>query len=66
MKLPFIIIVDDDAQVLRAISRDVKAQYSAEYKVISTDSAMEAIEVLTDLKNSGDVVALFLVDQRMP
>ncbi len=66
MKLPFIIIVDDDAQVLRAISRDVKAQYSSQYKVISTDSAREALEVLAELKNSGDTVALFLVDQRMP
>ncbi len=66
MKLPFIIIIDDDEQVLRAISRDVKVQYNTEYKIISTSSANEALEALTELKNSSDTVALFLVDQRMP
>ncbi|HSN09954.1 MAG TPA: FAD-dependent oxidoreductase, partial [Hanamia sp.] len=66
MKLPFIIIVDDDEQVLHAIRRDMRARYNAEYKILSTSSPNEALEVLTELKNSGDIVALFLVDQRMP
>ncbi|MDB5022533.1 MAG: response regulator [Mucilaginibacter sp.] len=66
MNKPIIFSIDDDPQVLRAISRDLKTQYSSEYKVISTSSANEALEALTDLKNSGDTVALFLVDQRMP
>ena len=30
MKLPFIIIVDDDMQVLRAIQRDIRNEYHAE------------------------------------
>ena len=66
MKLPFIVIVDDDEQVLHAITRDIRAQYHAAYKILSTSSANEALEALTELKNSGDTVALFLVDQRMP
>lgn len=66
MKLPFIIIVDDDEQVLHAIRRDIRSQYSAEYKIIGTTSANEALEALAELKNSSDIVALFLVDQRMP
>ncbi|MDB5135190.1 MAG: response regulator [Mucilaginibacter sp.] len=66
MNKPIIFSIDDDQQVLRAISRDLKSQYSAEYKIISTTSANEALEALTDLKNSSDTVALFLVDQRMP
>ena len=66
MKLPFIIIVDDDEQVLHAIRRDMRARYNVEYKIISTISANEALEALAALKNSGDTVALFLVDQRMP
>jgi thioredoxin reductase (NADPH) len=66
MNKPIIFSIDDDQQVLRAISRDLKTQYSAEYKIISTTSANEALEALADLKNSGDSVALFLVDQRMP
>lgn len=66
MKLPFIVIVDDDEQVLHAITRDVRAQYHSDYKIISTSSANEALAALTELKNVGDTVALFLVDQRMP
>ncbi|HEY0176643.1 MAG TPA: response regulator, partial [Pedobacter sp.] len=66
MNLPIIFSIDDDPQVLRAISRDLKKQYSSEYKIISTTSANEALETLTDLKNSSDVIALFLCDQRMP
>ncbi|MDB5018680.1 MAG: trxB 1, partial [Mucilaginibacter sp.] len=40
--------------------------YGKEYKILSTTSANEALESLTDLKNSSDVVALFVCDQRMP
>jgi len=66
MNLPVIFALDDDPQVLRAISRDLKTQYGKEYKILSTTSAQEALESLTDLKNSSDIVALFLCDQRMP
>jgi thioredoxin reductase (NADPH) len=63
---PIIFCVDDDVQVLRAITRDLKAQYRADYKILSTSSVKEALESLLQLKNQGDVVALFLADQRMP
>jgi len=66
MERPIIFSIDDDEQVLRAISRDLRSMYSKEYKIMSTSSANEALESLTDLKNSSDVVALFLCDQRMP
>jgi len=66
MNRPIIFTIDDDPQVLRAISRDLKKQYGNEYKILSTTSANEALESITELKNSDDVVALFLCDQRMP
>ncbi len=66
MEKPIIFSIDDDPQVLRAISRDLKTKYSKEYKVISTTSANEALEALTDLKNSSEVIAMFVCDQRMP
>ena len=66
MTKPVIFSIDDDPQVLRAISRDLKSQYNTDYKIISTTSAKEALEALTEMKNSGDAVAMFLVDQRMP
>ncbi len=66
MKQPIIIAVDDDAQVLRALTRDLRSEYRKEYKVMSTDSAKEALEALADLKQKNETVALFVSDQRMP
>jgi thioredoxin reductase (NADPH) len=66
MNEPIIFCIDDDVQVLRAITRDLKAQYRADYKILSTSSVKEALESLLQLKNQGDIVALFLADQRMP
>jgi thioredoxin reductase (NADPH) len=66
MEKPIIFSIDDDPQVLRAISRDLKSMYGKEYRIINTTSANEALESLTELKNSSDVVAMFVCDQRMP
>jgi thioredoxin reductase (NADPH) len=65
-KQPIIFTVDDDEQVLAAIRRDVRREYRANYRVMSTTSAKEALEALKDLKVKGEEVALFLSDQRMP
>jgi len=66
MEKPIIFSIDDDQQVLNAIARDLKAKYSKNYKVMSTTSANEALERLTELKNEGKAVAMFVCDQRMP
>src|SRR5258706_1255124 len=66
MKLPYIIIVDDDLQVLRAIQRDIRNQYREEYRVAATESANEALELIKELKLKNETVALFISDQRMP
>lgn len=66
MKLPYIIIVDDDTQVLRAIQRDIRNKYRDEYKVAATESAHEALEMIRELKLRNEEVALFISDQRMP
>jgi thioredoxin reductase (NADPH) len=66
MNKPLLLVVDDDAQVLRAVSRDLRSKYGKEFRILSTTSANEALESLKDLKNKNEVVALFLSDQRMP
>lgn len=66
MSKPLILVLDDDPQVLRAISRDLRSRYRSEYRIMSTDSAGEALEALPELKKKGETVALFLSDQRMP
>ncbi|HEX6848107.1 MAG TPA: FAD-dependent oxidoreductase [Chitinophagaceae bacterium] len=66
MKLPFIILVDDDEQVLRAINRDIRNEYRQIYRISATDSAKEALELIGELKLKNETVALFISDQRMP
>ena len=66
MAKPVIWTVDDDADVLRAVERDLRRQYGDRYKVISADSGASALEAVKQLKLRNEPVALFLVDQRMP
>lgn len=66
MKKPIIFVVDDDPQVLAAVSRDLRSRYRTAYRILKTDSPAEGLEALVDLKRKGEIVALFLVDQRMP
>jgi thioredoxin reductase (NADPH) len=66
MAKPILFSVDDDASVLRAIERDLRSQYGAEYRVMASDSPQQALDVLKQLKLRSDTVALLLADQRMP
>jgi len=66
MAKPILLSVDDDSDVLRAIERDLRSQYGAEYRVIGSDSPARALDLLKQLKVRNDNVALLLVDQRMP
>ena len=63
---PAILAVDDDAPVLRAVERDLRSRYADDYRIIGAGSGAEALEVVRELTQRGDAVALFLVDQRMP
>lgn len=66
MPKPILLSVDDDSDVLRAIERDLRSQYGADYRVIGTDSPQKALDLLKQLKVRNDSVALMLADQRMP
>jgi len=66
MNEPVIFCIDDDQQVLRALTRDLKAKYRKEYKILSTSSVKEALDSLLEIKNKGETIALFIADQRMP
>ncbi|MCA1572022.1 MAG: FAD-dependent oxidoreductase [Chloroflexi bacterium] len=63
---PAILAVDDDAPVLRAVERDLRARYAGDYRIIGAGSGQDALEVVRELTRRGDPIALFLVDQRMP
>jgi thioredoxin reductase (NADPH) len=66
MAKPIILTVDDDPQVLRAVERDLRQHYRSDYRVIKATSGVEALDVVRQLKQREDPIALFLVDQRMP
>lgn len=66
MPKPVLLSVDDDSDVLRAIERDLRSQYGAEYRVLGSDSPESALDILKQLKIRNDSVALLLADQRMP
>jgi thioredoxin reductase (NADPH) len=66
MAKPILLSVDDDPDVLRAIERDLRSKYGAEYRVIGSDSPEGALTLLKQLKVRNDSVALIIADQRMP
>ncbi|HSF89511.1 MAG TPA: response regulator, partial [Saprospiraceae bacterium] len=66
MKRPFILVIDDDIQVLRALERDLRNQYRNSYHVIAANSAEEAYQLISELKLKSEEIAVFISDQRMP
>jgi len=66
MAKPVLMTIDDDAEVLRAVERDLRTRYSERYRVLRADSGSAALDALRALKKRSDAVALLLADQRMP
>jgi thioredoxin reductase (NADPH) len=66
MTKPTILAVDDDPVVSRAITRDLRARYGADYRIIRATSGAEALAVLAELTLRDRSVALVASDQRMP
>jgi len=66
MPKPIILTVDDEEQVRNAVERDLKRHFSKEYRIVKASSGTEALDTAYRLKQRNDVIALFLVDQRMP
>ena len=63
---PAIVTVDDEPDVLNAIERDLRSHFRGEFRIIKASSGAEAIDAIRTLKERGQVVALFVADQRMP
>jgi thioredoxin reductase (NADPH) len=61
-----IITVDDDPDVSRAVSRDLRRRYGSDYRIIRAESGPSALDALRELKLRGDQVAVILADYRMP
>src|SRR5262249_19090949 len=63
---PVLLVVDDDAQVLAAVRRDLRARYRESYMVVSAASGEGALSTVRELKARGDSLAMISSDQRMP
>lgn len=61
-----ILSIDDDPQVLSAITRDLRRRYGDRYRIVPASSGAEALGVLTELALREQPVALIAADQRMP
>ena len=66
MNKPVILAVDDDAQVLAAVRRDLRSKYKDRYSISSAISGEEALGAMRELKSRGDSLAMVISDQRMP
>ncbi len=66
MNKPALLVVDDDAQVLAAVRRDLRSKYRERYTIISAASGEEALATIRELKARGDALAIVISDQRMP
>ncbi|MBA2455346.1 MAG: FAD-dependent oxidoreductase [Nocardioidaceae bacterium] len=66
MTKPTIVAVDDDPVVLRAIARDLRTRYGADYRIIRSSSGAEALTVVAELTLRDRSLALVASDQRMP
>ena len=66
MPRPVVLAVDDDPDVLRAVERDLRKQYSSRYRVLSADSGPAALDLLKRLAQRSEPVALLVADHRMP
>jgi len=66
MKKPAILVVDDDPQVLAAITHDLRREFRQEYRILSANSGPGALTTLDELRTRAEPLAMVMADQRMP
>ena len=57
MSKPVLLTLDDDAEVLNAIGRDLRAHFGTEYRIVKASSGPEALQATRELKQRGSAVA---------
>ncbi|MEU7630453.1 FAD-dependent oxidoreductase [Nocardia sp. NPDC049220] len=63
---PAILSVDDDPGVSRAVVRDLRRRYGADYRILRAESGPQALDALREMKLRGQPVAVLIADYRMP
>jgi len=66
MAKPVLVVVDDEDDIRRELTRELESRYGAHYRVVSSASPETALARLAELRAAGAVVPLVLADQWMP
>lgn len=65
-RLPVIVAVDDDPDVLAAVRRDLRRRYGDDYRIVAADGGPAGLAAVSELHRRGARIAVLVVDQRMP
>ena len=65
-RLPVILAVDDDPDVIELIGRELEDRYGRAYRIVTARAAATAVAQLTSMHENGERVALVLSDQWLP
>jgi thioredoxin reductase (NADPH) len=63
---PVVLVVDDEADSLRALAQELESRYGAHYRIVARASAQDALATLAELRAEDAAVPLILADQWMP
>lgn len=65
-RLPVILAVDDDPDVIELIGRELEDRYGRAYRIVTARAVSTALAQLTSMHENGERVALVLSDQWLP
>jgi thioredoxin reductase (NADPH) len=63
---PVLFVVDDEADWLDRIGRELRRRYSSDYRILCERSAAKALQTLEAMRVAGEDVAIVLADQWIP
>src|SRR5215213_158870 len=66
MRLPVLLVVDDDQAVLADVAAHLNRRYGHDYRVVSSGDADLALRTLRELGAGGEHVALVLAGSSLP
>jgi thioredoxin reductase (NADPH) len=66
MDQPIILLVAHERTVLEALYRDLSIRFSADYRILCEQGAVDGLSRLKSLDSDSASVALLIADQRMP
>lgn len=66
MAKPFILCVDDEKVILNSLNKQLTRQFSDVYELEFAESGEEGLEIIEELAEDGDSLAMVISDMLMP